>query len=95
MNLHRRLVVVLCVDLSQASELIAMVETLIENIRERIDAILSRESNYLTKESLRQQARQRLGESHEDISEMDPLLAPLVIVGTKYDLLQVTAAAAE
>lgn len=69
--------------------MIATMETLVDNMRDRIEAIVSRESNYLLKESLRQKSRQRIGETHEDAADLTPFLTPLVIVGTKYDVFQV------
>jgi dynein light intermediate chain 2 len=70
--------------------MITTVDTLIENMRERIESLISRDSNYLVKENLRQKSRQRFGESHEDVSDINPFLIPLILIGTKYDIFQVT-----
>lgn len=77
-------------DLSLSNEMIATIETLVENMRERIETILCRESNYLMKESLRQKSRLRFGETHEDAADVSPFLVPLIILGTKFDMFQVT-----
>ena len=88
----RHLAIVVAVDLSQPDEMIATVDTLIENIRERIETLLSRDNSYIMKESMRQKSRQRFGEAHEDASDINPFLVPLLVVGTKYDIFQVLLA---
>lgn len=85
----RHLAIVLTVDLSQPDEMIATVDTLMENIRERIETLLSRDNNYITKEGMRQRSRQRFGETHEDASDVNPFLVPLLVIGTKHDIFQV------
>lgn len=65
------------------------VDTLLENAREKIDSLLARHESYLLKESLRQSTIKRIGESHEDISELNLFQVPIVMVGAKYDIFQV------
>lgn len=79
----------MCVDLSQPQEMTTTVETLVDNIRERIESVVSREGNYILKESLRQKSRQRIGESHEDSGDINPILVPVIMIGTKFDKHQV------
>lgn len=83
-----QLAIIIVVDLSKLEEMISTLDTLVDNIRERVDTLVSSEKSYLVKETLRQKARSRVGEKHEDISAINPSLVPLLIVGSKYDIFQ-------
>ncbi|EGD77689.1 hypothetical protein PTSG_08780 [Salpingoeca rosetta] len=86
----RSLCVVLVVDLSQPQQLWTTSEALLSSVRRRIDKVIDdlnrRESKlpaYLKKKSV-----SRYGDDHPDLPMIQPLLVPLLIVGTKYDVFQ-------
>ncbi|KAI1285010.1 Cytoplasmic dynein 2 light intermediate chain 1 [Halotydeus destructor] len=61
---------------------------MIATLTELIDSILSKPSNYLLKETLRQNGMRRIGESHEDMANLRLFQVPLIIIGSKYDIFQ-------
>ena len=79
------------IDLSLPEKMLVTVDTILDNVRERMESILSKPSNYLLKESMRQSMYKRVGESHEDVNELTILQTPLVIIGSKYDVFQVSS----
>jgi len=86
----RQLSCVIVVDLSKPRELWHTLFSVLDDIKARIERILS---DLLAKDSslpqyLRKKAIARIGEDHPDKDVLDPLPVPLVILGTKYDLFQ-------
>jgi dynein light intermediate chain 2 len=84
----RNLSAIIVIDLSRPEEMMATVDTLIEHVREKIDTILATEKHYLLKDTLRQRSKQRVGHQHEDVSDVNPILIPLMIIGSKFDVYQ-------
>ena len=66
----------------------ATVDTLIEQIREKTEAVVSTGKNHLLKDTLRERAKHRVGTQHEDASDINPCLIPVVILGSKFDIFQ-------
>jgi len=95
-NIHsflaRHTAMILVLDLSKPSELWFTLEKFLTIIRSRVDAVINemRMQQPDIKEQLKRQTWQRIGEEHVDKDLIDPLLIPLVIVGTKYDTFQVS-----
>jgi len=86
----RQMSCVIVVDLSKPRELWHTLFSVLDDIKARIERILS---DLLAKDSslpqyLRKKAIARIGEDHPDKDVLDPLPVPLVILGTKYDLFQ-------
>jgi len=84
----RTLSAVIVIDLSRPEEMMTTLDTLIEQIKEKIDAVVSSEKHYLLKETLRQRAKQRVGHDHEDAADINPCLILVLIVGSKFDIFQ-------
>lgn len=75
---------VLVADLSRPTELMDTLETLIDFVSSKIKDIVAKDAQL--KDRLKNAASERMGETHEDLGVMTPLLVPLVIVGSKYDI---------
>ncbi|KAK2158860.1 hypothetical protein LSH36_162g01004 [Paralvinella palmiformis] len=89
-NTIKHTAMILVLDLSKPSELWFTLEKFLTIIRSRVDAVINetRMQQPDIKEQLKRQTWQRIGEEHVDKDLIDPLLIPLVIVGTKYDIFQ-------
>lgn len=86
-NFCRSLCIVLILDLSALSELLIISDNLMESIKERMlksYAKLSKESQ----KRVQERCDQRKSKA-KDNQWIRPLLTPLIIIGTKYDLFQV------
>lgn len=86
----RTLSVLIVIDLSRPREIWPVVTGLLDELRGRIDRVLS---DLTAKDSrlptyLRKKAWQRIGESHRDKDIIDPFVVPVVIAGTKYDVFR-------
>lgn len=75
---------VVVTDLSKPSHFTDTLETLIELVSSKVKDLIIK--NGQLKDRLKQGTIERLGENHEDLGEISPLLVPMVIIGTKYDL---------
>ncbi|XP_050406960.2 cytoplasmic dynein 2 light intermediate chain 1 [Patella vulgata] len=86
--LHTTLVLVL--DLSAPNEMWFTLETLMTAARARIDSCISemKADDSKIREKLHKKAWERVGEDHPDKNMLDPMLIPLVIIGTKFDVFQ-------
>ena len=87
----RNLAIVLVLDLSKPEELWFTMDRLLTYIRNRVDTVLSegKSNDPYLKEDLEKKMWQRLGDC-PDKDMMNPLLVPLVIIGAKFDLFQVS-----
>lgn len=84
------LVVVLVLDLSKPNDIWVTQEAILNQVKQRISVVINEEKKNkpeLEKDLMRK-AWQRVGAVHTDKNMISPLLAPLVIIGTKYDLFQ-------
>ncbi|KAG8199952.1 hypothetical protein JTE90_006198 [Oedothorax gibbosus] len=84
----RNLSVVLVLDLSKVEELWYTMQTLLDEIRRRIDHIVDTSKDPSLKKTLFDNARSRIPTGHEDSDSIEPFPVPLLIIGSKYDLLQ-------
>ena len=75
---------VLVADLSKPHEFTDTLETLIEFVSGKVKDIIAKDAQL--KDRLKKAATERMGEKHEDLGVMTPLLVPMVIVGSKYDI---------
>jgi len=84
------LVIVLVVDLSKPSEIWEVQHAILTQIKQRITAVLNeqKKTNPELEKELMKKAWQRVGAVHTDKNMISPLMVPLVIIGTKYDLFQ-------
>lgn len=83
----RSLSIVLVLDLSALSELLIISDNLMESIKERILKSFSK----LSKESQKkvQERYDQRKSKAKDNQWIKPLMVPMIIIGTKYDIFQV------
>lgn len=76
--------IVLVADLSVPHQLTDTLETLLDFIITTVRDIVSK--NGQVKERLRLTTETRIGEKHEDLGVITPILIPMLIIGSKYDI---------
>lgn len=82
--------IVIVIDLSKPEQLWDTIEILLKQVRQRLNEVLrSLQSSHpeLIK-TLKLQAKQCHGDDHPDRELLNPLLVPVVIIGSKYDVFQ-------
>lgn len=85
----RTISVVLVLDLSQPYQLWETQNVLLTQIKERIHKVIAEsKSSKMLEEDLKKRAWERFGSEHNDKNIVTPLLIPLLIIGSKFDVFQ-------
>ncbi|RKO82962.1 hypothetical protein BDK51DRAFT_11746, partial [Blyttiomyces helicus] len=88
-NVHTSTFVIV-LDLSKPSEVLNTLEHFLQKIEARVAAILAglEARGSRRPRALKAHAWKRFGVDHPDKDSLDPILVPLVIIGSKFDLLK-------
>jgi len=83
----RKLSVILVLDLAEPKKLWETQQVLLNEIKRRIDQVVSQSSQQdpSLERDLKAKAMERIGVEHADRNMLQPLLVPLVIIGAKFD----------
>lgn len=84
------LVIVMVLDLSKPNDIWEIQHAILSQVKQRVSAVLNEEkkNNPDLEKVLMKKAWNRIGNVHTDKNMISPLLVPLVIVGSKYDMFQ-------
>ncbi|GAB1610143.1 Hypothetical predicted protein [Argonauta hians] len=84
------LTLVVMVDLSKPSEMWVTIKSLLRSARDRIELVLSqmKADDPSIMDTMKRNAKDRVGRDHKDIDVIEPFLIPLILIGGKYDILQ-------
>lgn len=77
-------------DLSVPEELIITIETSLNAIKERIELVLRNSKDKNLNSIMNERAKNRISNKNPDTNRLTPFPTPLIIVGSKYDIFQVS-----
>ena len=77
-------------DLSVPEELIITIETLLNAIKERIDLVLRNSKDKNLHSIINERAKNRISNKNPDTNRLIPFPTPFIIIGSKYDIFQVS-----
>lgn len=83
----RSMAIIIVLDLSLPNELWHTVETLLSQVKSKVNKALEGIDKHSV-EQLKKQAWKKFGEEHPDKVSVDPFPIPLAIIGGKYDIYQ-------
>jgi len=84
--------IVLVLDLSKPNDLWPTMENLLQATKSHVDKMIMKlgKTNSKAASEMRQKIRSNMQKDHPDRELVDPFLIPLVIIGSKYDIFQVS-----
>ena len=86
----RKTSIVLMLDLSQPNQIWDVQDILLKRIRQQIDKVIKETSNTdkTLAEDLKRASWERIGTDHVDKNMITPILVPLFVIGSKFDVYQ-------